>query len=165
MSDILNPPSSGTVSGRGDEGEYSEPGQRRCECGACEFEAGPMAWYWQPMQEKMLRRVHEYSHLRIYPNDCGFAHCPGECGCRLSVVAGEPAVGPSVAKLLAALALELSDHGDCPMDYSDWPCPAAPETHDCEGGPVELCWLLYYGLADTYAEAAVLWARMEEAAK
>lgn len=79
--------------------ETGQPEQRRCECGACEFEAGPMAWYWQPMQEKMLRRVHEYSHLRIYPNDCGFAHCPGECGCRLSVVDGEPRVGEPYADL------------------------------------------------------------------
>ena len=77
----------------------AEPEQKRCECGACVFEAGPMAWYWQPMQEEMLRRVHEYSHLRIYPNDCGFAHCPGECGCRLSVVDGEPHVGEKYADL------------------------------------------------------------------
>jgi len=61
-----------------------------------------MAWYWQPTQEKMLRRVHEYSHLRIYPNDCGFAHCPGECGCRLSVVDGEPVVGEKYADLAYA---------------------------------------------------------------
>ena len=158
------------------------------------------------------------------------SHCPDKCGCRLSVVDGQPVVGeayadlerdakrfravenamgppldspfnmhrwhfetdgmdtryatlgeyadalrggetgavevsPSVEKLLAALALELADHGDCPMDYSDWPCPATPETHDCEMGPAALCWLIYYGLADTYAEAAVLWARMEEASR
>jgi len=51
------------------------------------------------MQGKTLRRMHEYSHLRIYPNDCGFAHCPGECGCRLSVVDGEPRVGEAYADL------------------------------------------------------------------
>lgn len=101
----------------------------------------------------------------IIPLDDGPAHCYW-CGARFTLrETGEVQVGPSVAKLLAALALELSDHGDCPMDYSDCPCPAAPETHDCEGGPVELCWLLYYGLAATYADAQALWARMEEAAK
>lgn len=77
---------------------------------------------------------------------------------------GEVEVGPSEAKLLVALALELSDHGDCPMDYSDWKCPATPETHDCESGPAELCWLIYYGLATTYADAQALWERMGEAA-
>jgi hypothetical protein len=158
VSDILNPPS-GTVSGRGDDGEYSETGQpeqRRCECGSAYYDGAQ----W----------VTRYLSDSTEPDDpkeiiVPVAHCPGECGCRLSVVDGEPVVGPSVAKLLAALALELSDHGDCPMDYSDWPCPAAPETHDCEGGPVELCWLLYYGLAATYADAQALWARMEDAAK
>lgn len=77
---------------------------------------------------------------------------------------GAVEVSPSVEKLLVALALELSDHGDCPMDYSDWKCPATPETHDCESGPAELCWLIYIGLATTYSDAAALWARMEEAA-
>jgi len=55
------------------------------------------------MQEKMLRRVHEYSHLRIYPNDSGVAHCPGECGCRLSVVDGKPRVGLSVRAVIEKL--------------------------------------------------------------
>lgn len=85
--------------------EPKQPEPKRCECGACVWEAGPMAWYWQPMQGKTLRRMHEYSHLRIYPNDCGFAHCPGECGCRLSVVDGEPRVGLSVRAVIEQLRL------------------------------------------------------------
>lgn len=89
-----------------------------------------------------------------------------DCGARFTLLAsGDVEVGPSQDQLLVALALELSDHGDCPMDYSDWKCPATPETHDCESGPVELCWLIYYGLATTYAEAQALWKRMEEASK
>jgi hypothetical protein len=49
VSDILNPPS-GTVSGRGDDGEYSQPGPKslRCECGACVF-AGE-EWMWADAQ-------------------------------------------------------------------------------------------------------------------
>ncbi len=137
--------------------QREQPEQLRCECGSAYFD--DVQWV-----------VRYFIGCAGATNSAGeiivpVAHCPGECGCRLSVVDGEPVVGPSVAKLLAALALELSDHGDCPMDYSDWPCPAAPETHDCEGGPVELCWLLYYGLAATYADAAELWKRIREAAK
>lgn len=92
-------------------------------------------------------------------------HCMW-CGARFTLRGdGEVEVGPSVAKLLAALHAELADGAhDCPMDYTDWQCTATPETHDCEMGLVELCWLLYYGLAATYAEAQELWARMEEAA-
>jgi hypothetical protein len=99
-----------------------------------------MAWYWQPMQGKTLRRMHEYSHLRIYPNDCGFAHCPGECGCRLSVLDGEPRVGPSQNRLLAALRQALVEF----EEYDDVNC----------------LWLMRWGLADTAEQAVALWVEL-----
>ena len=116
-----------------------QPERCECECGACVWEAGPMAWYWQP-QGKTLRRMHEYSHLRIYPNDCGFAHCPGECGCRLSVLDGEPRVGPSQNRLLAALRQALVEF----EEYDDVNC----------------LWLMRWGLADTAEQAVALWVEL-----
>lgn len=99
------------------------------------------------------------------PLDEGPVHCTW-CGARFSVRAdGTVELGPSQDRLLAALHAELADGAhDCPMYYTAWQCTATPETHDCEMGLVELCWLLYFGLAATYAEAQELWARMEEAA-
>jgi len=93
-------------------------------------------------------------------------HCMW-CGARFRLRPdGTVEVGPSEVALLRALANELSGN-DCPGDDCDdnWQCPATPATHDCEAGPVELCWLIYYGLSATYEQAAALWARMNEAAK
>lgn len=124
-------------------------------CKGCGAEIGPS------MDADKLQSIAEERGWRVvrgsvYCKDCADALLGGETGA--------VEVSPSVEKLLAALALELSDHGDCPMDYSDWQCPATPETHDCEMGPAALCWLIYYGLVDTYTEAQTLWARMEDAA-
>ena len=87
------------------------------------------------------------------------AHCPGECGCRLSVVDGEPVVGPSQGRLLAALYREICLYGQCPGELQDFACPQEHEAD--KHGP---CWLIYYSLATTYSDAQALWARMEEAA-
>ena len=125
----------------------------RCECGECYVGAG--VWWWQGENFNGPARA-------CIATERNAGHCPGKCGCRLSVVDGEPRVGPSQNRLLAALAEELGGHEDCPGDYANWPCPG---THDCETGPAALCWLLYYGLATTYADAQAMWARTKEAAK
>ena len=84
----------------------------------------------------------------IIPLDDGPAHCYW-CGARFTLrETGEVQVGPSVAKLLAALYREMNRHRREIM----------PEH-------IAATVLRSYGLATTYAEAAELWARMEEAAK
>ena len=127
------------------------------------------------------------------------SHCPGECGCRVSVVDGEPrvgepyadlerdarrfravagAVGPMQNRLLAGYRRAVEDlhnswpQDECPMDFNhdcQFPADACCDSDgDCQRAARHegrCCWLGKWGLADTYAEAAVLWARMEEAAK
>lgn len=73
---------------------------------------------------------------------------------------GTVEVGPSAEKLMAALYREICLYGKCPGELQDFACPQEHEAD--KHGP---CWLIYYGLADTYADAAELWKRMEEAAK
>ena len=84
----------------------------------------------------------------IIPLDDGPAHCYW-CGARFTLrETGEVQVGPSVAKLLAALYREMNRHRREIM----------PEH-------IAATVLRSYGLATTYAEAAELWARMEEASR
>jgi len=128
----------------------------RCECRACRWDG--MRWVLD-VEYSYDYDGHEQRGTTAERVDT----CPKTCGCRLSVVDGEPVVGLSQGRLLAALALELGGHEDCPGEFTDWTCPATLATHNCEAGPVELCWLLYYGLAATYAEAQALWKRMEAA--
>ena len=60
--------------------ETGQPEQRRCECGACVFEAGPMAWYWQPMQEKLLAALCNMVEMAWFPGCPGELEWPCPCG-------------------------------------------------------------------------------------
>ena len=69
--------------------QREQPEQRRCVCGSAYYDGAQ----W----------VTRYLCDSTEPDDpkeiiVPVAHCPGECGCRLSVVDGEPVVGPSVAR-------------------------------------------------------------------
>jgi hypothetical protein len=211
----------------------SEP--KRCECGRCWWNGG--AWVASPSESN---RPVLYLLMPHWGVDF-VAHCPGSCGCRLSVVTGEPRVGekyadlerdakrfraveramgspldspfnthrwhyetdgmdtrydtlgeyadalggetdtetgevevgPSEAKLLAALQGMIGVVGGCPkvcLPRVGCPAnsPAPPPGEACRvdnDNGWQPCWLLHYGLASTYAEAAALWGRMGEAAK
>lgn len=201
----------------------------KCECGQCWFDGRVWAWRGVGTQKKIC-----------IANSTLPGHCPGSCGCRLSVEAGEPRVGekyadlerdakrfrtveraigtpldspfthrwhyetdgmdtrydtlgeyadalggetdtetgevevgPSEAKLLAALQGMIGVVGGCPkvcLPRVGCPAnsPAPPPGEACRvdnDNGWQPCWLLHYGLATTYAEAAALWKRMEEAAK
>lgn len=86
---------------------------------------------------------------------------------------GEVEVGPSEAKLLAALQGMIGVVGGCPkvcLPRVGCPAnsPAPPPGEACRvdnDNGWQPCWLLHYGLATTYADAQALWERMEEAAK
>jgi hypothetical protein len=108
----------------------------------------------------------------------GHGHCP-DCGARFTLLPnGTVDVGPSQEKLLAGYRRAIEDlhgecpHDECPMDFGhDCPFPhdsCCDGDGDCvravdhEGKP---CWLARWGLATTYADAAALLARMEEAGK
>jgi len=95
---------------------------------------------------------------------------------RFRAVAG--AVGPMQNRLLAGYRRAVEDlhnswpQDECPMDFNhdcQFPADACCDSDgDCQRAARHegrCCWLGKWGLADTYAEAAVLWARMEEAAK
>jgi hypothetical protein len=88
VSDILNPPS-GTVSGHGDDGEYSQPGPKRCECGQCWFDG----------KDWLVRSCVETRDMSV----CGeyvVQHCPGKCGARFTLTeTGEVQVGKPYAEL------------------------------------------------------------------
>lgn len=64
----------------------AEPEQRRCECGQSEFDG--RVWSWRGVG---TRRV-------CVANSTLSGYCPS-CGCRLSVVDGEPRVGEPYADL------------------------------------------------------------------
>lgn len=142
------------------------PEQQRCECGACWWDG--VQWVTRYFEAGDYPELHSELVVPV-------AHCPGECGCRLSVVDGEPVVGPSEAKLLAALYSIIRSVGDdaCPMvAYCACPAPLAmrrdgrcprPDT-DPADGPY-YCWLRLSDIADTDEQAAELWKRMEEAAR
>lgn len=107
------------------------------------------------------------------PMDDGPVHCTW-CGARFTLTeAGEVEVGPSEAKLLAALQGMIGVVGGCPkvcLPRVGCPAnsPAPPPGEACRvdnDNGWQACWLLHYGLASTYAEAAALWERMGEAAK
>lgn len=83
-------PASGTISGRGDEGEYLQPEQQRCECGACWWDG--VQWVTRYFEAGDYPELHSELVVPV-------AHCPGSCGCRLSVVDGEPCVGEKYAVL------------------------------------------------------------------
>ena len=67
--------------------QTAEP--KRCECGACYVGAG--AWWWQGLKYNGPARA-------CIATERNAGHCP-ECGCRLSVVDGEPRVGEPYADL------------------------------------------------------------------
>lgn len=115
--------------------------------------------------------------VRIGPGEQ--CHCP-DCGARFTLrETGEVQVGPSVAKLLAALHNAIAQlrrdrpDEDCLIVWTECPFDAELDALcDADGGcpalgtpAADACWLGKWGLATTYADAQALWARMEEAAK
>ena len=71
--------------------QREQPEQLRCECGSAYFD--DVQWV-----------VRYFIGCAGATNSAGeiivpVAHCPGECGCRLSVVDGEPHVGEKYADL------------------------------------------------------------------
>ena len=71
--------------------QREQPEQRRCVCGSAYFD--DVQWV-----------VRYFIGCAGATNSAGeiivpVAHCPGECGCRLSVVDGEPRVGEAYADL------------------------------------------------------------------
>ena len=73
--------------------QTEQPEPLRCECKACWFDDDAGIWHWQIGPEASVPLIHT-------ANGTHHAHCPGSCGCRLSVDDGEPVVGKSVAALL-----------------------------------------------------------------
>lgn len=65
----------------------------KCECGRCWWNGG--AWVASPSESN---RPVLYLLMPHWGVDF-VAHCPGSCGCRLSVEAGEPRVGEKYADL------------------------------------------------------------------
>ena len=127
--------------------QREQPEQRRCECGQSEFDG--RVWSWRGVG---TRRV-------CVANSTLSGYCPS-CGCRLSVVDGEPRVGEPYADLERDAkrfrAVEEDVHeceslpGGCPDEPSEW----SFETYRTRER---------YATLGEYADA--LWARMEEAAK
>jgi len=75
--------------------QREQPEQRRCECGAAYFD--DVQWV-----------TRYFIGCAGATNSAGeiivpVAHCPGECGCRLSVVDGQPRVGLSVRAVIEKL--------------------------------------------------------------
>lgn len=69
----------------------------KCECGACEYRNGAWMWYSEWMED--CTPTGRLVNVK---------HCPDKCGCRLSVEAGEPRVGPSVRAVIEKL-MEADD--------------------------------------------------------
>jgi hypothetical protein len=67
----------------------------KCECGQCWFDGRVRVWAWPVVgtQKKIC-----------IANSTLPGHCPGSCGCRLSVENGEPRVGEPYAELETAVA-------------------------------------------------------------
>ena len=95
--------------------QTAEP--KRCECGACYVGAG--AWWWQGLKYNGPARA-------CIATERNAGHCP-ECGCRLSVVDGEPRVGEPYADLecdaqrFRAVAANVSEPIEnreaCPIEW------------------------------------------------
>ena len=102
--------------------QREQPEQLRCVCGSAYFD--DVQWV-----------VRYFIGCAGATNSAGeiivpVAHCPGECGCRLSVVDGEPRVGEPYADLERDAkrfrAVEEDVHegeslpGGCPDEPSEW---------------------------------------------
>ena len=72
------------------EPEQPEPEPQRCVCGACHYSNG--AWWWN------AKWIEDHTPVA---RTVQVQHCPAlnGCGCRLSVVDGEPVVGEKYADL------------------------------------------------------------------
>jgi hypothetical protein len=92
-----------------------QPERCECECGAC----------WWDGKDWLVRSCVETRDMSV----CGehaVQHCPGECGCRLSVVDGEPRVGEKYAVLerdarrFRAVAGAVGPMLNVPHDENRW---------------------------------------------
>ena len=110
----------------------------QCKCGESYFNGEARWWYFDSLQDIAFFRI----------TNGGFvAHCPGECGCRLSVGAdGMPEVGPSQAELLALIRVL------CDEDHDHTGSTATVFAHRVEGMGVM-----------TGTAARALWERMQAA--
>jgi len=116
---------------------------------------------------QQLERIVEAAHLSPEALNAVAAHTQQleQCGYALEIgmvglKAENEQLNASQEKLLAALYREICLYGQCPGELQDFACPQEHEAD--KHGP---CWLIYYSLAATYADAQALWARMEEAAR
>jgi hypothetical protein len=95
--------------------EPRQPEQQRCECececGQCWFDGRVWAWRGVGTQKKIC-----------IANSTLPGHCPGSCGCRLSVVAGEPRVGEKYADLERDAKRFRAVADDAPQQIERIPC-------------------------------------------
>lgn len=96
--------------------EPRQPEQQRCECGAC----------WWDGKDWLVRSCVETRDMSV----CGeyvVQHCPGSCGCKLSVENGEPRVGEKYgdlerdAKRFRAVERAMGTPLDSPFNTHRWP--------------------------------------------